>query len=75
VCVGTRLFHLKNVRSDGATDAPLSVFLERDVALVARPEASQTGGDVWFRIAGLAPADIVESLGSGTVPIDQPTSS
>jgi uncharacterized protein YcbX len=53
------------VRSDGHVDEALSRFLGRDVALVGQAHEGQVIEEVWPRIDGLAPFELVESMSGG----------
>lgn len=61
-------------RSDGAVDDALSRFLGRDVALVSQAQEGQVIEEVWPRIEGLAPPEVVESLAAGRVDGGDPLS-
>jgi uncharacterized protein YcbX len=54
-------------RSDGEIDGALSRFLGREVALVSQAHEGQVIEEVWPRIDGLAPPDVVASMSSGEV--------
>lgn len=62
------------VRSDGAIDAALATYLGRDVTLVAHAEEGQAIEEVWPRIEGLAPPEIVEAMSGGRREGDDPIS-
>lgn len=61
-------------RSDGPIDDALSRFLGHDVALVNQAQEGQTIEEVWPRIEGLAPPEIVESMSAGRVDGGDPVS-
>ena len=62
------------VRSDGNIDDALGRFLGRDVALVNQAQDGQLIEEVWPRIDGLAPADVVESMSAGRIDGGEPLS-
>jgi uncharacterized protein len=63
------------VRSDDpGIDAALSTYLGRDVALISHAEEGQVVEEVWPRIEGLAPPEVVESMSGGRLEDDEPVS-
>jgi uncharacterized protein len=63
-----------SIRSDERVDDALSRFLGRDVALVSQAHEGQVIEEVWPRIEGLAPAEVVESMSAGRVDGGDPLS-
>jgi uncharacterized protein YcbX len=63
------------VRSDSpGIDDALSTFLGRDVALVQHATEGQVLEEVWPRIDGLAPEELVEAMSGGRLEGDEPVS-
>jgi uncharacterized protein YcbX len=63
-----------STRSDADIDAALSRFLGREVAMVNQAEEGQAIEEVWPRIDGLAPPEVVESMSEGRLDQGEPVS-
>jgi uncharacterized protein YcbX len=63
------------VRSDApGIDDALSTFIGRDVSLVQQATEGQAFEEVWPRIDGLAPDELVEAMSGGRLEGDEPVS-
>lgn len=63
------------VRTDEpGVDESLSTYLGRDVTLIAHAEEGQVVEEVWPRIDGLAPPELVEAMSGGRLEGDDPIS-